>query len=73
MAPKVEYKCTRCGTEPAANGMLPRELLTVKKVLFVEMGAGGRTLKSRVLDWLCPSCVVGDPDYKLPGWEHQRS
>lgn len=46
-----DYRCTSCG-QPC-----DRELLTVMKVSFNEMGMGGRVLKSRVAGWLCPKCV----------------
>lgn len=65
MAQVREYRCTRCGEVPTKEGVEPRDLLTVKKILFVEMGAGGRSIRSRVADWLCPSCVVADPDWNL--------
>lgn len=60
------YLCTR------HDGLVPRELLLVKKVQFTEMGAGGKVQKSRVVDWLCPDCVVKDADwnreeFKAPG------
>lgn len=54
MSHKISYKCSRCHTHTS------RELLTVKKVSFVEMGAGGRTLKCRVTAWLCPKCTAED-------------
>ena len=55
-----EYICTR------HRGPVPRELLMAKKVLFVEMGVGGRTQRSRVVDWLCPDCLVQDSDWNRP-------
>lgn len=66
MANEPDYSCTSCGK---ATG---RELLTVKKVVFQEMGTGGRIHKSRVTHWLCPNCVQADPDFhrepfKAPG------
>lgn len=79
MAPKVDYRCTRCGVKPQSEletegePVSARELLTVKKVSFLEMGAGGRSIRSRVLDWLCPVCVAGDPDFQLPEYEQQRT
>lgn len=69
MSKNTEYRCTRCGTIPVHRDgpevAEPRDLLTVKKILFVEMGAGGRSLRSRVADWLCPACVAGDPDWNM--------
>lgn len=49
--------CTRCGNDTCKN------LLTVKKTSFLEEGLGGRTLRSRVVDHLCPTCVASDPDW----------
>lgn len=60
MAKSQVYVCTKHG------GEVPRELLTVKKILFTEMGAGGRTQRARVVAWLCPECVAVDPDFNLP-------
>ena len=53
------YECTKCGLETE------RDLLTVKKIAFLEMGVGGRTIKTRVVAWLCPRCVASDPDFLL--------
>lgn len=52
-----EYSCTRCGSQCG------RDKLTVKKVLFTDMGRGARTLRARTADWLCPTCVSKDADY----------
>lgn len=60
MAAHHPYVCNGCGNPTS------RDLLTVKKVLFVEMGAGGRTIRSRVDKWLCPPCVKADPAWNLP-------
>jgi len=51
------YACTRCGNS------VGRELLVVKKAVFLEMGEGGRTYRSRVTGWLCPPCVAADEDW----------
>lgn len=51
------YACTRCGKD------CNRELLTVKKAMFVGMGEGSDTKRSRVTDWLCPDCLKKDGDY----------
>ena len=61
-----DYKCTKCGAQST------RELLTVKKVLFLEMGVGARTLRSRVIGWLCPPCVAADEQYNAESYEHQK-
>lgn len=55
-----EYRCTECGT------LTKRDLLTVKKVLFTEMGVGSNTLRSRVVGWLCPACVKADSTWRMP-------
>jgi hypothetical protein len=57
MANHPDYDCTGCGQSTK------RELLTVKKVVFTEMGEGARTVKSRVTDWLCPRCTATDVDF----------
>lgn len=53
------YACTKCGTE-----VEHRDRLTVKKVSFHGMGARARTFRSRVIAWLCPTCLKNDPDWK---------
>lgn len=62
MANEPDYICTECGSDST------REQLTVKKVSFLEMGLNGRTLKSRVVGWLCPSCVNKDADFNREPW-----
>lgn len=49
------YRCSVCGREKK------REELTVKKVNFQTMGQGARIIRSRVLGWLCKSCLSNDP------------
>ena len=58
MANMPDYGCTRCSTPTE------RSKLMVKKAVFLEMGEGGRTFRSRVTDWLCPACVAADPDWQ---------
>jgi hypothetical protein len=53
------YKCTNCDT------ITDRDLLTIKQVRFVEIGVGGKQLKSRNIAWLCPACVARDPVWLL--------
>ena len=60
------YKCTRCGR--GADDGVTRDLLLVKKVTFLEMGTGGRTQRSRVMDWLCPRCTATDEDWNKPAF-----
>lgn len=52
------YACTRCGKE-----VPDRNRLTVKKASFHGMGAKAKTLRSRVLAWLCPECLSKDPEW----------
>lgn len=63
---KKNYVCHNC------NQPTDRKLLTVKKVLFLEMGVGARTLRSRVVGWLCPDCVAKDADFNQVSYEHQK-
>lgn len=60
MAAEHDYICNMCGSST------PRELLTVKKVLFLEMGPGAKTIRSRVDSWLCPECTKSDSHWQLP-------
>lgn len=54
----IQYRCTRCGREVGRGNLI------TKRAVFREMGVQGRTVKSRVTDWLCiipqddgsPSC-----------------
>jgi hypothetical protein len=57
MANIPNYVCTRCGRSPG------RDSLTVKRVMFTTMGEGPRTLRSRVIDWLCDTCLEADADW----------
>jgi len=53
----------RCQNSKCLNPDVGRALLTVKKVVFLEMGPGGRTVRSRVTAWLCPVCTAEDNDW----------
>lgn len=66
MANIPEYGCTRCNTPTS------RDDLIVKKSLFTEMGEGGRSVRSRVTDWLCQKCREEDPDWNLPKFNPPR-
>lgn len=57
------YACTKCGTEVS-----DRDRLTVKKSSFHGMGAKARTIRSRVVAWLCPECLKVDPDWNRPAY-----
>lgn len=52
-----DYRCTKCGIHCG------RQNLTVKKAVFLEMGEGARTVRSRVMDWLCLGCLKEDPEF----------
>lgn len=52
-----EYVCTQCGNPTK------RDDLTVKRVQFVELGAGAKTKRSRVTHWLCVTCLAEDFDW----------
>lgn len=56
---QTTYECGNCGAETE------RERLTVKKVEFREMGSRAKTVKSRVVAWLCPACLVKDPVWNM--------
>lgn len=58
---KNEYRCTRCGRGQEAG--VDRSKLLVKKSIFTTMGRGGKTVRSRVVDWLCDGCVKQDDDW----------
>lgn len=55
-----DYKCSMCATPTE------RELLTVKKVSFLEMGARPGTIKTRTESWLCPNCLKKDTAFNIP-------
>lgn len=63
MAQEYDYICNGCGQPTARN------MLTVKKILFTSMGEGSTTTRSRVKQWLCPSCVKKDTDWNLPAYQ----
>ena len=57
-----DYFCTNCGRKT------DRDKLTVKKVVFTEMGSKAKTFKSRAVEHLCdrPTCLPADPVWNLP-------
>lgn len=61
-----------CGPLPdfGCGRTVERELLTVKRAVFMEPGEGAKTLRSRVIAHLCPECVAKDLDWNRP--PHQR-
>lgn len=61
------YGCTVC------KAPVSRDALVVKKALFTEMGEGARTVRSRVIAWLCPQCLISDPDYQREKFSQQKA
>lgn len=59
----INYGCSECGLPK------PRAALVVKKVMFTEMGEGGRTLRARVSKWLCGSCLKDDEHYNMQSYK----
>lgn len=56
--PKSIYRCHKCKLTFA------RDDLVVKRVVFAELGAGGRQVRSRSVGFLCRPCLEADPVYK---------
>lgn len=63
MANNTEYKCSNC------DKPTKRELLVVKKIHFLGIGVRAKTLKTRTQGWLCPDCLVRDPDWKKEAYD----
>lgn len=61
-----EYVCSNCGD------FTEREMLTVKKVSFQEIGLNPTTLRARTVAWLCPKCVAIDPDWRQEAYQGGR-
>ena len=57
---EIDYRCTQCGKET------DRDLLTVKKVSFLEIGENPRAIKTRTESWLCPNCIKEDNAFNIP-------
>lgn len=62
MAFNGEYACTSCGS------MESREDLLAKRAQYQTLGREPKTLRSRVVAWLCPSCIAKDPDYNVDSY-----
>lgn len=55
--------CSRCGREFTSDE------LAVKRIQFNDMGSGAKTLRSRVVAWLCrETCLTADPDWNREPW-----
>jgi len=53
----TDYKCGKC-KQP-----FERELLIVKRAVFVPIGRGAKIIKNRTIMWLCPACLKLDDDW----------
>ena len=62
MGKTANYVCTEC-KQPT-----PREGLVVKKITFTEMGESSRTIRTRVAQWLCATCLARDEYYNQPAY-----
>lgn len=58
-----ENKCTRCGNICSA------ELLTIKRASFSSRTTPNVVKRSRTTDWLCETCLEGDPEWNLPAYK----
>ena len=68
MSNTTDYRCSKCGKEEQ------RDLLTVKKVSFLEIGENPKAIKTRTESWLCPDCVRADEAWNIPkGYAPGRS
>ena len=60
MANIPSYTCSSCAKSRK------RSELIVKKAVFLEMGEGARTIRSRVIGWYCKPCLGEDGDFNRP-------
>lgn len=67
MAANLRYECT--GPNHEGSRLTKRELLTVKKVNFLEIGVNGKTVRTRTDSWLCPACLVRDEHWNKPRYD----
>jgi hypothetical protein len=58
--PPSRYKCSVC------RRPTPRDRLTVKRALFLGFGRNSKSLRSRVVAWLCDECREVDEDWTRP-------
>lgn len=69
MSNRPVHRCSVC------KQVKKRDELFVKRVVFQTMGSGARTVRSRVLSWLCGPCTMEDEDYNresfVPVYEQQ--
>lgn len=63
--PRAEHKyaCSVCGQ------IVGRSNLVVKRATFMEVGKGGRLIRTRTVAWLCrKQCLEADPDWTQPAY-----
>lgn len=51
------HECTRCGKYKQ------RSDISVKRSVFMTFGRNPKTIRSRVVAWLCDECRAADPDW----------
>lgn len=56
----IKYQCTVC------KKTVPRDELTAKRISFQTMGMRFKTLRSRVIGWLCKECLEKDETWNMP-------
>lgn len=59
----ISHECSNC------KRITQRDLLMSKKVMFQELGVKPKIFRSRVIAWLCPTCVAADEDWQRPAYE----
>lgn len=55
--PGIDYRCEDCGKRRK------RADLVAKRVSWMEMGEGAKTIRARVIKWQCRDCMANDPEY----------
>lgn len=55
------WPCSVCG-----DISRERTAMVAKRVIFTTLGAGYDTLRSRTVQYLCPTCRDKDPEWNLP-------
>lgn len=55
--PGIDYRCADCGKRK------PRAELVAKRIAWMEMGEGAKTVRARVIKWQCRDCMMKDPEF----------
>lgn len=61
---EIIYECS--GPDHEGERTVQRDNLRAKRVQFLKLGRNGRVIHSRVIAFLCLSCIEKDPDYQRP-------